>query len=507
MKSPLDDGRKAHLKDHEARYDVIVIGAGIVGAFLAFELAKTRWRTAVLEKSTDVALGATKANSGIIHAGYDPEPRTLKARLNVEGAQLYASLSRQLSFGYRKTGSLVTALTEEETFTLEKLMERGLKNGVRSLSLLSADQALRLEPNLNRQVRRALLAESTAVIDPWDAAIAALECAVDNGVTLRLSTEVTQIKLPKAAGEDIVLSTRQGVMGARVVINAAGIHAARLSAMASGGTAEFQLVPKRGQYFVLDKSAGPLVQRVIYPAPTAVGKGVLVIPTVHGNLMVGPDNEILENFEAEVVKTTSEGLAFVRQRAQQLVPSLPFHLGIANFSGIRAEPSENDFILRASKLHPRWIHAAGIKSPGLSAAPAIAKYLMDLIQETLSDYQENSEFVLSRRPRQTLAAMSPQERRLAIAENPLFAHIVCRCELVSEAEVVDCIRRSVGARTLNGVKRRVRPGAGRCQGGFCAPRILEILARELGLKETELLLEHPGSQIVFDRGGAKDEGE
>lgn len=484
-------------------YDVVIVGAGIIGALLAYELSKTCWRVAVVEKGQDVALGATKANSGIIHAGYDPEPGTLKARLNVEGSRLYEGLSRELSFGYKNTGSFVVALTEEESYALDGLMERGRENGVEGLELLSGEAARSIEPGLTKKALKVLMANSTAVVDPWEVAIAALESAVDNGVRLLLNTCVTGASPPGLESENapFELETSQGRLTAKVVVNAAGVHAGEMSALLSGGKAEFEIIPKRGQYFVLDRAAGPLIQRVIYPAPSALGKGVLVIPTLHGNIMVGPDNETLASDAAESVQTTAEGLAYVRDRAELLVPGIPFHLGIANFSGIRAEPNEKDFIIRASKTHPRWIHAAGIKSPGLSAAPAIANRLVSLIRDCLPGYCHKPDFRPGRRPRPVLSKMSPEEQSQLIADNPMFSHIVCRCEMVSEAEVVDCIRRSVGARTLNGVKRRVRPGGGRCQGGFCAPRILEILSRELGIPETEVCLEHHGSEMVFRKGG------
>jgi len=490
-------------KSGDRLYDVVIVGAGIVGAFLAYELSKTRWKVAVVEKELDVALGASKANSGIIHAGYDPEPGTLKARLNVEGSRLYEGLSRELSFGYKKTGSFVVALTEEEEHALTGLMDRGLENGVEGLELLSGEAARSLEPGLTNKALKVLMAHSTAVVDPWEVAIAALESAVDNGVRLLLNTCVTGASSASldASGGPFLLETTQGRLSAKVVVNAAGVHAGEISALLSGGKAEFEIIPKRGQYFVLDRAAGPLIQRVIYPAPSALGKGVLVIPTLHGNIMAGPDNETLTAEEGEAVQTTAGGLAYVRDRAELLVPGIPFHLGIANFSGIRAESTEKDFIIRASKSHPGWIHAAGIKSPGLSAAPAIAGRLLSLIRECLSGYSQKPDFRPGRRPRPVLSEMTPEVRRQSIAENPMFSHIVCRCEMVSEAEVVDCIHRSVGARTLNGVKRRVRPGGGRCQGGFCAPRILEILSRELGIPETEVCLEHPGSKMVFKKGG------
>lgn len=501
-------------------FDVVIIGAGITGAFLAYELAKTSWKVAVVEKEPDVALGATKANSGIIHAGYDPEPGSLKASMNVKGSLLYEGLSRELSFGYRRTGSFVAALNEAEEKTLEILMGWGEKNGVQGLELLDGTQACQLEPHLTKRVRRVLMAETTAVVDPWEVAIAALEAAVDNGVCLMLETAVTGAVPPKRpydrrrsakgvssapAAENglFELKTSKGQLFSRVIVNVAGIHAGAVSALINDGIPEFEMTPRRGQYFVLDKAAGPLVQRVIYPAPSAAGKGVLVIPTLHGNVMIGPDNEILSWHEAEAVQTTAAGLSYVRSKAELLVPGIPFHLGIANFSGIRAEPSENDFIIRASKEHPNWIHGAGIKSPGLSAAPAIAKALLELIQEVLPDCVENLNFQPGRKPRPVLAEMTERERALAIEQEPLFAHIVCRCEMVSEAEVVDAIRRSVGARSLNGVKRRVRPGAGRCQGGFCTPRILEILSKELGIPETEVALERSDAKVVYPKRGKR----
>lgn len=506
-------------------YDVIIIGAGITGALLAYELAKTSWRVVVVEKEPDVALGATKANSGIIHAGYDPEPGSLKAIMNVKGSRLYEGLSRELSFGYRRTGSFVAALTEEEEKTLESLMSRGEKNGVQGLELLEGVQACQLEPHLTKRVRRVLMAATTAVVDPWEVAIAALESAVDNGVHLMLETEVTDAVPPRRRLHDVrrgqgpttteagsspvpvseeglfELKTTQGLLFGRVVVNAAGIHAGKLSALINNGIPEFEMTPRRGQYFVLDKAAGPLVQRVIYPAPSATGKGVLVIPTLHGNVMIGPDNESLPWDEAEAVQTTAAGLAYVRSRAELLVPGIPFHLGIANFSGIRAEPSEKDFIIRASRDYPGWIHGAGIKSPGLSAAPAISQALLELIREVLPGYSENLNFSPGRRPRPVLAEMPEAQRIRAIEADPRFSHIVCRCEMVSEAEVLDSIRRSVGARSLNGVKRRVRPGAGRCQGGFCAPKILEILSKELELPETEIVLEHLDAWMVYPKRG------
>jgi len=485
-------------------FDIVIVGAGIVGAFLAYELSKTCWKVAVVEKAPDVALGATKANSGIIHAGYDPEPGTLKARLNVEGSRLYEGLSRELSFGYKKTGSFVVALNEEEEYALTGLMSRGLKNGVEELELLSGEAARFLEPSLTNKASKVLLAKTTAVVDPWEVAIAALESAVDNGARLFLNTCVTGVELPESESSDasFKLRTTQGRISGKVVVNAAGVHAGELSALLTGSKAEFEITPKRGQYFVLDRAAGPLVKRVIYPAPSALGKGVLVIPTLHGNIMVGPDNETLSPEEAEAVQTTTGGLAYVRDRAERLVPGIPFHLGIANFSGIRAESTEKDFIIRASATHPRWIHGAGIKSPGLSAAPAIAGMLLNLIRAVLPGHAHKPDFRPGRRPRLVLSEMTPEARRQLVAENPLFSHIVCRCEMVSEAEVIDCIRRSVGASSLNGVKRRVRPGGGRCQGGFCAPRILEILSRELGIPETEVCLEHPCSTVVFKKGGS-----
>jgi glycerol-3-phosphate dehydrogenase len=482
------------------RYDIAIIGAGIVGALLAYELSKTNQSVVVIEKERDVALGATKANSGIIHAGYDPRPGTLKAMMNVEGNRMYETLATELSFGFRRTGSLAVAVSERETRELEVLFERGQENQVPGLELLEAKDALALETNLTPHLQKALHAPTTGIVDPWEAAIAALESAVDNGVHLKLSATVVGIEKPETPKAPFVIRTSKGILNAMAVVNAAGIHTGEISGMVNEGQSEFLMVPKRGQYFVLDKATSGLVQRVIYPTPTEKGKGVLVIPTLHGNLLVGPDNVTLSAGDSEAVQTTTDGLAFVQKQAQRLVPGLPFHLGIANFAGIRADSEESDFILRASRHHERLIHAAGIKSPGLSAAPSISKYLAGLLREVLPGWKVNPAFVPGRRPRPVLSNMSSDARAAYIRANPAFGKIVCRCEMVSEAEVIDSIRRSVGATSLNGVKRRVRPGGGRCQGGFCAPRIMEILARELGISESEILLEKDDSRMVFMRG-------
>jgi glycerol-3-phosphate dehydrogenase len=346
---------------------------------------------------------------------------------------------------------------------------------------------------------RALYAPSTGIVDPWEVAIACMESAVDQGVTLRLASEVTAILTPEAWHDDFVIDTTTGNVRARSIINAAGVHAGKISALLNDRLPEFEIQPRRGQYFVLDKSTRGLVDHVIYPAPTSLGKGVLVIPTLHGNLLIGPDAETLPHEALEATQTTAKGLAFVRERAERLVPGLPFQLTVASFSGIRAESSQGDFILRESENFPRVFHAAGIKSPGLSAAPAIAEYILEHLKDVLPDWRENPDFTPGRRPRPVLSQATQEEKAALIATDPAFSHIVCRCEMVSEAEIVDCIRRSVGATTLNGVKRRVRPGGGRCQGGFCTPRILEILARELGIKATEVLLEHPDSWMVSER--------
>lgn len=469
-------------------HDIVIIGAGVVGAATARELSRLDLSIALVEKGLDVASGASKANSAIIHAGYDAEPGSAMAELNVEGNALYGSLCEELAIPFRRPGSLVCALDRDELPELERLLENGRRSGVPGLSIIGRDEALAAEPRLSPSVVAALRAPSAGILMPWEVAIACAENACDNGVELRLGETVTGIRV---TGEGFVVTTDKGIMEARRIVNCSGAWADRVYAMVAPEPG-FSIRPRRGQYYLLDKTAGGLVNAVLFPAPSALGKGVLVAPTYDGNVIVGPDAEDLGSDEREDIATSPAGLERVRAQAERLVPGIPFNSVITTFSGIRAQPSTGDFIIGASAVRG-FFNAAGIKSPGLSAAPAIARRMAELVAASLGDARPRASFVPVRRPRPVLERMGATERSALIAADPRFGNIVCRCESISEGEIIDAIRRNAGATTVNGVKRRVRPSAGRCQGGFCGPRVVAILARELGIDPTEVLKEGPGS--------------
>ncbi len=469
-------------------YDIVIIGAGVVGAATARELSRLELSVALVEKGLDVASGASKANSAIIHAGYDAEPGTAMAALNVEGNALYGPLCEELAIPFRRPGSLVCALAADEVPELERLLENGRRSGVPGLSIVGRDEALAAEPRLSPSIAAALRAPSAGILMPWEVAIACAENACDNGVELRLGEAVTAIRAREGG---FVVSTDRGALVARRVVNCAGAWADRVYAMVAPEPG-FSIRPRRGQYYLLDKTAEGLVNAVLFPAPSTLGKGVLVAPTYDGNVIVGPDAEDLDADGRDDVATSAAGLERVRVQAERLVPGLPFGSAITTFSGIRAQASGGDFIVGESAV-PGFFNAAGIKSPGLSAAPAIARRLAALVTESLGGARPRAGFMPVRRPRPALERMSDADRTALIAADPRFGTIVCRCESISEGEILDAIHRSAGATTVNGVKRRARPGAGRCQGGFCGPRVVALLARELGLDPSEVLREGPGS--------------
>ena len=470
-------------------YDVVIIGCGVVGAATAYRLARYRLHTLVLEANNDVANATTKANSAILHAGYDPEPGTKMAALNVEGNRMALDICRKLDVPVRQTGSMVLAFAPEQLPHLQMLYDRGVANGVPGLELLSGDAARALEPNLSGEVCGALLAPSAAVVDPWGLALAMIEVAVQNGVELRRSAPVTGIR-PKEGG-GFVLATPQGEVETRFVVNAAGVDADRVHRLLE--PIPWQTRPNRGEYYLLDKSEGGRVSRVIFQCPGPEGKGVLVAPTVHGNLIVGPNAEPVT--DRRDLGNTAAGLAFVKARAVQSVPSIRFGENIRNFSGIRANTDQSDFIIQWSENHPGFLDLAGIKSPGLTSAPAIGKLAADMLGEAGLPLAEKPDFIDERHVVRFRHA-SPAEKAALIAKDPRYGRVICRCETITEGEILDAIHSPVGATTVNGVKRRCNAGMGRCQGGFCGPRVQAILARELGVSPTEILMDQAGSWVL-----------
>ena len=470
-------------------YDVVIIGCGVVGAATAYRLARYRLHTLVLEANNDVANATTKANSAILHAGYDPEPGTKMAALNVEGNRMALDICRKLDVPVRQTGSMVLAFAPEQLPHLQMLYDRGVANGVPGLELLSGDAARALEPNLSGEVCGALLAPSAAVVDPWGLALAMIEVAVQNGVELRRSAPVTGIR-PKEGG-GFVLATPKGEVETRFVINAAGVDADRVHRLLE--PIPWQTRPNRGEYYLLDKSEGGRVSRVIFQCPGPEGKGVLVAPTVHGNLIVGPNAEPVT--DRRDLGNTAAGLAFVKARAVQSVPSIRFGENIRNFSGIRANTDQSDFIIQWSENHPGFLDLAGIKSPGLTSAPAIGKLAADMLGEAGLTLAEKPDFIDERHVVRFRHA-SPAGEAALIARDPRYGRVICRCETITEGEILDAIHSPVGATTVNGVKRRCNAGMGRCQGGFCGPRVQAILARELGVSPTEILMDQAGSWVL-----------
>jgi glycerol-3-phosphate dehydrogenase len=468
-------------------YDVLIIGCGSTGAACAYELSKYDLKLCILEASEDVAAGTTKANSAIIHAGYDPAPGTLMARLNVRGCALAPELCRKLDVPYRSCGSLVLAFDEADLVHLKDLFARGEANGVPGMELLGGDRARAMEPGLSEAVVGALYAPSAGIVNPWEYALAMAETAVRNGAEFRRCTAVTGIEKRDGA---FTVRTAKGDFCAKYVVSAAGVNAAAVRAMLEEPA--YRIIPTRGQYYLLDKSEGTRVSRTIFQCPNEKGKGVLVSPTVHGNLIVGPD---ANPCAPDDLSTDSAGLRVIAAAAKKSVPGVDLRQNIRNFAGVRANSDRSDFIIEESEAFPGFFDLAGIKSPGLTAAPAIGEYAVELLGARGLPLRRREGFIDGRR-RPRFAEMSDDARNEAIARDPAFGRIVCRCETVTEGEIVASLHTPIPPTTINGVKRRVGAGMGRCQGGFCSPRVHELLVRELGLDWLDVCLEEPGSEIL-----------
>ncbi len=466
-------------------YDVLIIGCGITGAAAACQLSRYRLKVAVLERENDVSAGTTKANSAILHAGYDPEPGSLMAKLNVRGAALAKELCARLDVPYRPCGSLVLAFSDQDDQMVRTLCQRGLANGVPGVEVLTGDQARTMDPNLSPQVTSALWAPSAAICSPWEYCLALAETAVRNGADLHLETAVTGLE---RQAEGWLVRTGRGEFYARYVLNAAGVSAQEVHQMAAPKT--FTIHPSRGQYFLLDKCEGDRVGHVIFQCPGPSGKGVLVAPTVHGNLIVGPDAGPVEGND---VSTTGEGLGFVRRTALKSVPSINFRESIRNFAGVRAASDRGDFIIEFAA--PGFLDLAGICSPGLTAAPAIAEYAARLLAEDGLALEEKENFLCQRR-RIKFHHLSPADKAALVAREPAYGRVICRCETVTEGEILEALRGPIPPRSVDGVKRRVGAGMGRCQGGFCGPRVVELLARERGVSPGAIVQDRAGSWLL-----------
>ena len=465
--------------------DVLIIGCGVIGAAAAMELSKYKLSVTVLERENDVAMGTTKANSAILHAGYDPHPGTLMARLNVRGSELAKYYCEKLDVPYRQCGSMVLAFTRADLDTLDILYDRGMKNGVKGLEIISGDEARKREPELADTVLAALWAPSAAIVSPWEMCLAFAETAVKNGVKIEFNTEVTGLERDGGCWR---VTTDRGVREARYVINAAGVDSDTIHDMVAEH--DFEVKPSRGQYYLLDKSEGSRVNTVVFQCPSEKGKGVLVSPTVHGTLIVRPNAEPPDKHDTA---TTAEGLDFVRETAKLSVPGVDFSKSIRNFAGVRANAGRDDFLIR--KAAPGFIDLAAICSPGLTSAPAIGEYAAELLGREGLELEEKESFELSRR-RIRFKELTDEERRKLVARDPSYGRVICRCETVTEGEILAALRSPVPPCSVDGVKRRVNAGMGRCQGGFCGPRVVELLAKDLGVTPDRIVQDREGMWIL-----------
>lgn len=478
--------------------DVVVIGGGIVGTAVLRELSKYDLKCILVEKEPDLAMGTTKANSAILHAGFDAPTGSLKAITNVRGNKLYHELEQELDLDIKWTGSLVAATTDEEMATLQELLERGKANGVEGLKILSREEVLQKEKNLT-SVKGALWAPSAGVCWPFGAALAFARCAVQNGAEVMRDCRV--LGFIKEDGRITGVETSQGVIKTKYVVNAAGVYADEIAKLA--GDESFTITPRKGEYILFDKTAcSSLVFGVVFPTPTKKSKGILVCTTTHGNTFIGPNAQDMEDKEDHAV--TAEGMNEIIASARKLIPNLPMGAAITEFSGLRAVSSTGDFIIGASAVAGLY-NAAGMQSPGLTAAPAVAEMLAEAIVKD-SGAQAKADFKAELPKKHVFNRLNWDKQAELIKENSLYGRVICRCETITEAEIVEAIHESCGARTVDGVKRRTRAGMGRCQGGFCGPRVTQILARELNIPVPEVLKERADSHMFYEKNQAQ-EGE
>ena len=470
-------------------YDVVIIGAGVSGSASARELSRYKVNACVIEKTEDVCSGTSKANSGIVHAGFDAPEGSLMAKLNVEGNLMMEELSKELDFPFKKNGSLVICLSEEDMPKLKELYDRGIRNGVKELKILNKEEVLELEPNITDDVYAALYAPTGGIVCPFGLNIALAENANTNGIEFRFNTEAQDIE--KIDG-GFIIKTNQGDIKTKYIVNAAGVYADKFHNMVSQN--KINITARKGEYCLLDKTAGNHVSRTIFALPGKMGKGVLVSPTAHGNLIVGPTSTDIDDKEG--VNTTREGLDTVIGKSSMNVKNIPMRQVITSFSGLRAHEDNHEFIIKELEDAKGFIDCAGIESPGLTSSPAIGKMVADILKEKLN-LEENPNFVGTRKGILDPNTLSLEERNQLIKEQPAYGNIICRCEMITEGEIIDAIRRPLGAKSLDGVKRRTRAGMGRCQAGFCSPKTMEIIERELSISMFDITKAGGESNMVL----------
>ncbi len=470
-------------------YDVVIIGAGVTGSSSARELSRYKLNICVVDKEEDVCCGTSKANSAIVHSGIDCKPGTVMAEMNVWGNELMEPLSKELDFEFKRNGSLILCFAEEDMPHLKELFEQGVKNKIPDIKILNKGELKAMEPNVSDEAVAAIYAPSGGIVCPFGMNIAMAENAYTNGVEFRFNTEVRNIK---KADKGYELITNNGTIRTKCVVNAAGVYADKFHNMVSAN--KIHITPRRGEYCLLDKTTGGLVSKTIFQLPGKYGKGVLVTPTVHGNTLIGPTAD--DHDDPEATNTTQEGLARVCQAAAKSVPSVPVRQVITSFSGNRAHEDNHEFIIKELEDAPFFVDAAGIESPGLTSAPAIGIKVAEIISGLLKP-EKNPDFNGTRKGITDPKKLSEEEYAALIKEKPAYGNVICRCETVTEGEIIDAVTRPLGAKSLDGVKRRTRAGMGRCQAGFCSPKTMEIISRELGISQLEITKNGGKSNMVI----------
>ena len=476
-------------------YDVAVVGAGVIGGMLCRELSKYRLSVALLEKENDVAMGASRANSGIVHGGYDPVPGTLKAKLNSEGVELLFEAAAELNVPIVRNGSMVCAFSAEEEPLIHELYEQGQQNQIPGLKILSGDEARNIEPNLSAAVTKVLHVTNAGIVCPYDLTISAIGNAMDNGVELYRNFKVNSIV--KENGLFTVTAENGNQIQTKYLVNCAGGYSDEIARLA--GDDFFTVIPRAGEYMLLDKAEGCRVSHTLFQCPTVEGKGILVSPTADGNLLVGPTAKVVATPDSD--DTTLAGLAEVERLAAKSVPTVNFRQVITSFSGVRASTKGGEFILKASENVPGLVHAGGIDSPGLTCCVSIAKYLTNILQNIGLALNEKGNWNGKREDAHAFRKMSDEEKNEYIQKNPSYGKIVCRCETVTEGEILHAIRSNPPAWDIDGVKRRTRSGMGRCQGGFCGPYVMELIAQERNIPMEQVTKFGGNSHMVIGKIG------
>lgn len=472
-------------------YDVLIIGGGFSGSAIARELSKYNGKIAVLEKTEDLCEGTSKANTALVHGGFDAKPGTLKAKLNVQGNEMMGQLAKDLDIPFERNGALVLCFDEEDIPKLEELKKRGEENGVKGLSIINQEELRKLEPNVTDDAVAALYCTTAGIICTFTLNFALAENAYENGAEFYFNTEVTGFT---RKDDRWIVHTNNGDYESKVVINAAGVYADELHNMVSEN--KHSITPRRGEYFLMDKQIGDVVTRTVFQLPGKLGKGIVVTPTVDGNLLMGPTAEDIGNKEG--IDTTKEGLDYIMEKSTGTLKSFPYGSVITSFAGLRAHDSEDDFVVEEVADAEYFFDALGIESPGLSSSPAIGLMMADLVSEKLK-LEKKDNFKETRKGLPLTNRMTREEHKALIEKDKSFSKIICRCEMITEGEIVAAIHSPLGSKTLDGLKRRVRAGAGRCQGGFCAPKVIEIISRELNIPQEEVMKNNSDAKIILGR--------